>query len=169
MECAYHPGKEPVGVCVNCGNFICAECKTAISGRIYCNPCAEKIFAAGISAGMGTLTNTSGQGKQAEIPKEIKGWNWGACLLVWIWGIGNRVWLSFLVFIPYLGPLVMPFVLGAKGSEWAWKNKRWDSIEHFRKTQRTWMWWGIGVNGLLLILASILLMISMPKIINYYY
>lgn len=93
-------------------------------------------------------------------------------MLTWIWGIGNNVWLSFLVFIPYLGSLVMPFVLGAKGNEWAWQGKRWDSIEHFRKTQRTWMWWGIGVHGIIilnLIFLLILTIVFMPKVLTYYY
>jgi len=38
--------------------------------------------------------------------------------------------------------LVMPFVLGAKGSAWAWRNGRWDSVEHFKRVQRRWAIWG---------------------------
>jgi hypothetical protein len=36
----------------------------------------------------------------------------------------------------------MPFVLGAKGSGWAWRNGRWDSLEHFKRVQRLWAIWG---------------------------
>lgn len=82
-------------------------------------------------------TNKSGQGSGSVVPEEVKGWSWGAFLLSWIWGIGNSVWLALLVFLP-IASLVMPFVLGFKGREWAWRAKRWDSIEHFKKTQRTW-------------------------------
>src|SRR5579883_2805594 len=32
----------------------------------------------------------------------------------------------------------MSFVLGAKGSEWAWRNKRWRDVAHFRRVQRNW-------------------------------
>jgi hypothetical protein len=32
----------------------------------------------------------------------------------------------------------MPFVLGAKGNEWAWKNKTWESVEQFKRVQRAW-------------------------------
>ncbi len=39
----------------------------------------------------------------------------------------------------------MPFVLGAKGSAWAWRNGRWDSVEHFRRVQRLWAIWGAVV------------------------
>ena len=93
----------------------------------------------------------SGMGAVASIPPEIKGWNWGGFLLTWIWGIGNNVWISLLALlglIPYIGwigSLTMRIILGIKGTEWAWRNKKWESIEHFKKTQRTWMWWGIGV------------------------
>lgn len=96
-----------------------------------------------METGTPLMENTSGQGKLATIPEEIRGWNWGAFLLNLIWGIGNNVWLALITLIPYVG-LIMPIVLGVKGSEWAWRNKRWDSIEHFKRTQRTWAKWGIG-------------------------
>ena len=35
------------------------------------------------------MENTSGQGKAAVLPAELKGWNWGAFFLHVIWGIGN--------------------------------------------------------------------------------
>jgi uncharacterized integral membrane protein len=44
MKCAYHPDREPVGACVSCGKLICVECKTEIAGKMYCNPCVEKMF-----------------------------------------------------------------------------------------------------------------------------
>lgn len=81
--------------------------------------------------------NTSGQGKGATVPLEVQGWNWAALLLNWIWGIGNGVWISLLSLLP-VGNVVMPIVLGAKGNAWAWQKKRWDSTQHFKKTQRTW-------------------------------
>ncbi len=90
----------------------------------------------------GFLENTSGQGSLLQIPYEIRGWSWGAFFLTWIWGIFNGVWLSLLVFVPYIG-WVMAIVLGIKGKEWAWENKRWDSIEHFKRIQRSWAIWGL--------------------------
>jgi len=84
-----------------------------------------------------SVENTSGQGRLATIPEEVRGWNWGAFLLNWIWAIGNSVWIGLLALLPFIS-FIMPFVLGVKGNEWAWRNKKWDSIEHFKKTQRTW-------------------------------
>lgn len=76
-----------------------------------------------------------------DIPPELDRWNWGAFLLNWIWGIGNNTYIALLIFVPFVG-LVMPFVLGAKGSRWAWRNGRWDSVEHFKRVQRRWAIWG---------------------------
>jgi hypothetical protein len=81
--------------------------------------------------------NTSGQGKSAIVPKEIQGWNWGAFLLSWIWGLAHNVPLALLMFVPGVN-IVMWFMLGAKGSAWAWQKKRWQSIEEFKKKQKTW-------------------------------
>jgi len=103
------------------------------------------------------VPNTSGQGKQSIIPYEIQGWNWGAFLLTWMWGIGNNVWISFLTWIPVpLLGLIMSIVLGAEGSKWAWQSRRWDSVEHFNRTQRTWRNWGIGLVVLFIIPVFIL-------------
>jgi hypothetical protein len=153
--------------------LVCDECKVTIKGKIYCNPCVEELFAERAPVAVrssaptvaatvestpakrptkptdkgkseAVVAPTSGQGKDAAVPEEIRGWNWGAFLLNWIWGIGNKVWISLLCFVPFAN-LIMIFVLGAKGNEWAWQSKTWNSIEHFKKTQRTWMLVGVGI------------------------
>lgn len=86
--------------------------------------------------------NTSGMGKTAVIPVEIRGWNWGAFFLNWVWGIRNSTYIALLCLIPYVNA-VMPFVLGAKGTEWSWRNHKWDSIEQFKASQRRWAIWGL--------------------------
>lgn len=91
----------------------------------------------------GVDSNTSGCGSGTAVPAEVKRWNWGAFFLTWIWGVGNNTYIAFLAFVPFLG-LAMPFVLGAKGSEWAWKNRNWPGVAQFRKTQRRWAWAGLA-------------------------
>lgn len=140
MNCYVHPEREAVGVCVSCGKAVCPECNVAIGEKLYCKSCAGKTFSTTSAPGQ----NTSGMGSQAVVPDGVRGWNWGASLLSWIWAIGNNTWIGLLALIPYVG-LVMSIILGVKGNEWAWRNKRWNSVEHFRKTQRTWAWWGLGV------------------------
>ncbi|CAN5132266.1 cytochrome c oxidase assembly factor Coa1 family protein [soil metagenome] len=102
--------------------------------------------------------NTSGQGASATPPPEVRRWSWGAFLLTWIWGIGNNTFIALLMFVPLLN-LFIWIVLGAKGSEWAWRNKRWDSVEHFLKVQRSWARWGMAI-WLLVIAACIALFMT---------
>lgn len=94
-------------------------------------------------AGYGTA-NTSGQGANAVVPAEIQGLNWGAFLLNWIWGIGNSTWIALLCFIPVVN-IIMAFALLFKGNEWAWRNKQWQSVEHFKATQRKWAIAGLAI------------------------
>ena len=65
---------------------------------------------------------------QKTIPAEIDRWNWGAFLLNWIWGIGNHTYIALLTLHSVFG-FIWLFVLGAKGSAWAWRNGRWDSVD----------------------------------------
>src|SRR3989338_7313634 len=47
--------------------------------------------------------NTSGMGKDSVIPPGVSGWGWGPVLLTWIWGVFHNVWISLLIFIPFVG------------------------------------------------------------------
>ncbi|MGZ0655170.1 cytochrome c oxidase assembly factor Coa1 family protein [Coraliomargarita sp. W4R53] len=94
---------------------------------------------------MNESENTSGTGKMAEIPQEIKGWNWGAFFLNFFWGIGNSSYFALLMCVPFVNFFV-PFILGAKGNQWAWQNRRWIDVQHFKRTQRKW-----GITGFLLV------------------
>ncbi len=87
-------------------------------------------------------SNTSGQGGTAIPPEEIRGWNWGAFFLHLIWGMGNNTLVALFMLVPGIN-LFLPFVLGARGNEWAWQNKRWESIAQFQEVQRIWAICGI--------------------------
>ena len=102
------------------------------------------------------------------IPDGIKGWSWGAFFLNWIWAIGNNTWIGLLAFIPYIG-FIMAIILGFKGREWAWKNKKWDSVEHFNRVQRKWSNWGVGlfVGLVMLALVGIVAAIAVPAYQSY--
>lgn len=109
--------------------------------------------------------NSSGQGSNSVIPDEIRGWNWGAALLGWIWAIGNNRFdmavyglavyvLSFLLGpVGWLAQLTVSIILGLKGNEWSWQSKEWHNIEHFKKTQKMWTKWGIVASILNLIMV----------------
>ncbi len=147
--------------CIHCGNKNDADAQ-------FCNYCGKSLIAEQQSAKLGlkqddsvspkgNFQNNSGQGKLAALPPQLYGWNWGAFFLSWIWGIGNSTMIAFLTWIPLVN-FVMIFILGAKGNEWAWQNKRWQSVEHFKKVQKLWAVWGfiLFVLGLLFMLLVII-------------
>jgi len=89
----------------------------------------------------------------------VRKWNWGAFLLTWIWGLGNKTYIALLGLIPVVN-LVMAFVLGAKGSEWAWKNKKWESADQFTRVQGLWTAFGLGLYAAYAV-AMVLLIIAL--------
>ncbi len=97
------------------------------------------------------LQNTSGQGSTSVVPEEIKGWNWGAFFLNWIWSIGNQTYIGLLSLIPYAG-VIMAIILGVKGNDWAWQNRKWESIEQFKEVQKKWTMWGFIILAIYIIL-----------------
>jgi hypothetical protein len=119
------------------------------------------------------FVNNSGQGVGTPVPAEIQGWSWSAFLMGWIWCIAHNSWLGFGV---SLGAWVLQGLIvhgriplglaaaifcGAKGNEWAWQNRRWESLQQFRDTQRVWVVWGIvlwalGVVGTIIAIIAAL-------------
>jgi hypothetical protein len=103
----------------------------------------------------GRLENASGYGARFTAPQAVRKWNWGAFWLTWIWGMNNNVRVAFAWFIPIAGWFVVPFILGARGSEWAWQSRRFErGTNEFHGVQDRWNAWGwiIGPVMILLIL-----------------
>jgi len=119
----------------------CPKCGKEVSEDIkFCPRCGQNLKVEV------TPENTSGQGESAIVPEEVKGWSWAGFGLTWIWGVFNGVLISLLVLIPFpFFSLAWAIVLGIKGNEWAWRNKKWDSVEHFKNTQRPWNIAGIVI------------------------
>ena len=140
---------------------VCSHCgKEVGEGVKFCPGCGQRLQIEG------TPENTSGQGELATVPEEVKGWSWGAFVLTWIWGICNSVWIALLCFIPFFS-LVWAIVLGIKGNEWAWRNKKWDSIEHFKSTQGRWTIAGIVVFviSIVVVPVAVFLAIVLPIVV----
>ena len=85
------------------------------------------------------VENVNYNGKTTPIvaPEGVKKWNWGAFMFNLYWGLGNKVYISLLCLIPIVN-IIMYFMLGAKGNEWAWKNDHYRDVEEFKKAQSTW-------------------------------
>jgi hypothetical protein len=137
-------------------NMICPQCGQFQEKADICSSCGivvAKFKAESAEQSSKNQKCISGMGKESVLPPEIKGWNWGAFFLSWIWGIGNSTYIALLMFVPFVN-FVMPFVLGAKGNKWAWQNRTWRDVEHFKHTQRKWT-----IAGLLLVLIVLPLFI----------
>jgi len=118
-------------------------------------------------------SNDSGLGKPA--PAEIaRGWNWGAFWLPFFWGMSHRTYQTLLVFGLALATLCVDGVLftsksnmlpqigfasallwlagiplsiwyGARGNEWAWQNRTFQSVDEFRSIQKVWATWAVVI------------------------
>jgi type II secretory pathway pseudopilin PulG len=122
------------------------------------------------------------QASYCDIPEGVAGWSWGAFFLSFIWAAGNKVWIGLIGLLPtilialmvtvgshsmlsyYLAKsnlainILMMFLLGFKGREWAWKNGNWRDIDHFNSVQRKWslagyVFFAIGIIGVLFSVA----------------
>tara|TARA_B100001059_G_scaffold46785_1_gene39618 strand:- start:4469 stop:4912 length:444 start_codon:yes stop_codon:yes gene_type:complete len=111
----------------------------------------------------GQPDNNSGM-KQNTLPDGIAGFSWGAFSLNWIWGGFNKTYIGFLALVPYIG-FIVAIYLGFKGRELAWKNKKWDSVEHFNRVQKKWSIWGLCL--LLIPLIGIIAAIAIPAYQDY--
>ena len=110
------------------------------------------------------VLNNSGHGNILDsavpVPHEIKGWNWGAFLMPWFWPFTNQVWIGLFSYVPNC-QLIMALALGAKGNEWAWKSRRWHSIEQFKAHQRRWVvagmcfWGSVSAMGIFTLLQAL--------------
>jgi hypothetical protein len=117
---------------------------------VFCRGCGKQIHETASSCPhCGALQGFNNKDNVIDlIPNGIKGWSWGAFFLNWIWAIGNRTWWGLLAIIPYFG-FIMAIILGIKGREWAWKNNKWESIEHFNRVQKKWSFWGVLLIGII--------------------
>jgi DNA-directed RNA polymerase subunit RPC12/RpoP len=126
--------------CVKCGREL--EVPEHMIGRQGQCPFCSAIFFCGEE-------QTAVPAAHSEVPPEVMRWNWGAFFWTWIWSIFNGVWIGLLALLPFLN-IIMVFVLGAKGSEWAWKTGRWQSVAHFKRVQKKW-----SIAGLIMVLLTL--------------
>ena len=100
-----------------------------------------------------SIPNTSGT-RNAEIPPELKRWNWAAFLMPAVWGIFSGVPYTALLFgaafLPSpFGQIILlgtGVFLGFRGNELAWRGKKWRSVEHFKSFQKQWTSWAVGIS-----------------------
>ena len=137
---------------------------------------------------IGTIVDVSksmSQQASSVEPLNLSKWSWGAFTLSWIWGFFNGCWWMFLVNLGFLllimfawvVPLVGIFIsfanlgvsilFGMKGTEWAWNNRKWDSISVFNQTQDIWNKVGLALFVFSWIVILLFFIISFATISQY--
>jgi len=91
-------------------------------------------------------------GNDSVLPEEVRRkFNWGACLLSWIWGVGHgKYWtLATLVVGAMLktygfglAMLLVNVWFGVKGNEWAWSSGRFNTVDELEAHEMKWAKWG---------------------------
>jgi hypothetical protein len=147
--------------CKQCGKSVSIATGNLFGGNV-CPECQKKLDEEPILPG----ENTSGRGARAFIPDEIRGWNWGAFLMNWLWAAFNGAFdtttlvLFATLFIPCVGfatGLGLAIYCGTSGSERSWRRKRWESVEHFKSVQQGWAIAGFCIWGLAILMWIIVL------------
>ena len=94
--------------------------------------------------------------------ERVKGWNWGAFVFSWIWAFSHNLGvvavISLIASFLNMG-LFASIFLGITGNEYAWKARRFNSVEEFKDTQRKWT-----IAGLMMLFFSILLFFAFVMI-----
>ena len=131
---------------------------------VFCRGCGKEIHESAPSCPHCGAPQGLPDTREEAIPDGVKGWSWGAFMLSPIWAIGNRTWIGLLALVPYLG-FIMSIVLGIKGREWAWKNKEWESLEHFNRVQRRWSICALGLLGVFVL--AVVMAVALPAYQDY--
>ena len=122
----------------------------------------------------------------SERPLKLLKFNWGAFCFSWLWAVfngmpwmilcilfgaimvsledtvhsDNRIWF---IFVRVICVLTLSVIFGIFGNRWAWKYKKWKSVQHFEFVQKNWKQAGfiivIGPFLLGIILLIVLLVI----------
>ncbi len=97
-----------------------------------------------------------------------KEFNWGAFFGTWLWGLYNKSFvplLYLLVFVLPCEPWRFAFLLycGLKGNEWAYKNKKWDDVSEFNKSQENQAVFWIIIMPIICLLLTITACYSLVK------
>ncbi len=170
----YGYAQPPMNPCRVCGTMIppqmyaCPRCGAPVGTIANPNDSTSTTY---LPVGYQTpyaMVNTSGQ--KGAVPPEIEGmgWSWGGFGVNWIWCITHGMvgWgIGMLLLSMFCGIFALPAViyLGVSGNKLAWQNRRYESIEHFKATERVWAKWGIGlfIASLLFLVVYVVAIIAM--------
>jgi hypothetical protein len=98
-------------------------------------------------------SNTSGMGAGYSEPMEASGWTFAGCVPFGIYAfvMGNVLWGVIGLVTQFSGLyLIYAIYIGIQGKKLAWQSRRFDSVQQFGETQRTW-----NIAGVILLVIGI--------------
>jgi hypothetical protein len=110
--CAVHAGRESVGTCGRCGNYLCEVCRTPWRGHILCAACVERALASPEAA----PEQARAHARQAVLSPVFGGTAWLLTLLgfamVAVAGAGPQAALAVLLMLVILAVGMLAAALG---------------------------------------------------------
>jgi len=113
------------------------------------------------------------------IEQELKKFSWLAFWCPLYWAICNRIWevvfVALLICMPFVPDqigraliLILSYWTGKTGNKLAWQKRKWESLEHFKNTQKKYAHIGLWILFviILLIVAFILGVASGTNALN---
>ncbi|HEY3298568.1 MAG TPA: hypothetical protein VGK34_07930 [Armatimonadota bacterium] len=70
-----------------------------------------------------------------------EGMNWGGFLLPFFWSIAHKAWIWMVVGL--IASPIASIALLITGNKVAWNNRKFASVDEFRKVQKAWTMWGV--------------------------
>lgn len=153
----------------------CMFCEAEVAhGSEYCYNCGAEIGSGNSGSDIVTLPSnieTYSQSPQTDSilsaaqPQsslkdlsQIKGWNWGAFFFTWIWAFAHNMSTFGIIalILSFSGfGFIIAILFGLLGNEYAWKHRKFKSVEEFKEVQRKWAVFGFllifGILGLVFI------------------
>lgn len=106
VPCYYHPDRESVDTCSDCGTKVCKFCKTMVNGKVYCPNCIEQIY----NPGRRSFTKNEYKDRKEVVNKETNSkrssyshitgevrWSWVFLILLLFVGIIFIIYTSNLL------------------------------------------------------------------------
>lgn len=100
--------------------------------------------------GMPPDGNTSGMGQGYPVPPEASGWTFAGCVPFGLFAFlnGSTLWGVLGIagwFVGGILGIVYLIYIGVQGRDLAWRSRRFNSVQEYQETMRSWNTWGLVI------------------------
>ena len=111
MKCFYHPDREALSFCENCGKGICEECSAEVKGKRYCYKCMKDILQEKRKGGDSKQEKKATEKKKKKAPFFLR-------LITLSMGLGGlaEIIISILMYVSFMSQMLFnPSLLATSG------------------------------------------------------